>query len=454
MSEQKLTHEKVLLDPVHDFIHVEDQVVLDLINTPEFQRLRRVKATSVAHLVFHGAEHSRFSHSLGAYEIARRITSLFARRHARSTDNPSGWDPNERLVTIVAALLHDLGHGAFSHTFEHLFDTDHEAWTQAILTGDTHINQVLRQVGPDFPNKVASVIAKTYDNRQVVELISSQLDVDRMDYLLRDTYYTGTKYGAFDLDRVLRTLRPVDDGIAVDFNGFHAVEDYVISRYQMYLQVYFHPVSRGMEVILEHLLERAKTLYQEALQRDDADLSFAGPFLAPLFAGEQLTLQAYLALDDNVFLTYINLWQHHPDPILSDLAQRFLNRQPLKSIVITDETAELLPELTQLVSQAGYNPTYYTAQNDAYDLPYDDYNPLAKKPRTQIELLRRDGSRIELSTVSALVSAIKGRASIDRRFFFPKELLQLDDHGLFIDTVQNFQRYIKNDALTRPNDIG
>lgn len=452
MSEQKLAQEKVFLDPIHDFIQVQDQVILDLINTAEFQRLRRVRATSIANMVFHGAEHSRFSHSLGAYEIARRITSYFGRHFVSQTPDDGLWHPEERLVTITAALLHDVGHGAFSHTFEHIFDTDHEAWTQDILTGDTQINQVLRRVSPNFPNEVASVIAKTYKNKQVVQLISSQLDVDRMDYLLRDTYFTGTKYGEFDLDRILRTLRPVQDGIVVDYNGLHAVEDYITSRYQMYLQVYFHPASRGLEVLLEHLLERAQTLYDDARNTPGKDLSFVGPFLTPLFAGGKLTLEAYLALDDNVFWTYINLWQQHPDPILSDLARRFMTRKPLKSILVSSDADDLIDDVRDLVEKAGYPADFYTAENDAYDLPYDDYQPNAAKPRTQIDLLQKDGTRVELSTVSKLVAAIKGQASIDQRFFFPKEMLQVDGTDLLTDVRQEFQNYIKNDILVRPNE--
>ena len=133
--------------------------------------------------------------------------------------------------------------------FENLFDTDHEAITQEIIQNpETEIHQVLLQVAPDFPKKVASVIDHTYPNKQVVQLISSQIDADRMDYLLRDSYFTGASYGEFDLTRILRVIRPVENGIAFQRNGMHAIEDYVLSRYQMYMQVYFHPATRAMEV--------------------------------------------------------------------------------------------------------------------------------------------------------------------------------------------------------------
>ncbi|WP_405465189.1 HD domain-containing protein [Leuconostoc mesenteroides] len=445
MLKEKLPKEKVLRDPIHNFIHVEDPIILNLINTPEFQRLRRVKQLGITSSVFHGAEHSRFGHSVGVYELARRITERFEQYYS------DVWDPKERLLTLVSALLHDIGHGAFSHTFEHLFHTDHEAMTREIITGDTEIHRVLAQVSPDFPNKVASVIAKTYENPQVVQLISSQIDVDRMDYLLRDAYFTGTKYGEFDIDRILRTMQPTPDGIAFDIAGMHAVEDYIVSRYQMYLQVYFHPVSRGMEVLLEHLLQRAQELYRSNTTSEFAENDFVGPLLAPLFSDKKLTLSEYLKLDDNVFMTYINIWQSHSDPILSDLSQRFMGRRPLKSMEITDETAPLLEELEQLVDNAGFNPRFYTARNNACDLPYDDYKPNVAKPRTQIDFLLADGSHRELSDMSTLVAAIKGKASIDQRFFFPKEMLNIEPDELFADTFKKFRSFIRNNALTTPN---
>lgn len=141
------------------------------------------------------------------------------------------------------------------------FGTDHEAYTQEIIIGDTEVSEVLMRAGEEFPLKVAAIIKKNYPNQTLVKLISSQIDADRMDYLLRDAYYTGVSYGKFDLERILRVLRPSPDGngVIVKYSGMHAVEDYIMSRYQMYQQVYFHPVSRSGEVLLWKILERAKS---------------------------------------------------------------------------------------------------------------------------------------------------------------------------------------------------
>lgn len=428
--------EKVFRDPVHNYVHVDHQVIYDLINTKEFQRLRRIKQLGTSGYTFHGGEHSRFSHCLGAYEIARRITEIFNEKYSNV------WDSHESLLAMTAALLHDLGHGAYSHTFERLFDTNHEDITRQIITSpETEIHQALVQVSPDFPEKVASVINHTYPNKQVVQLISSQIDVDRMDYLLRDSFFTGASYGQFDLTRILRVICPVENGIAFKRNGMHAVEDYVVSRYQMYMQVYFHPASRAMEVLLQNLLKRAKFLYPA--QKDYFALS--SPNLIPFFEN-RVTLQDYLALDDGVMNTYFQVWMASPDKILSDLAQRFINRKVFKSIVFSQENEAHLDIMRDLVGQVGFDPDYYTAIHRNFDLPYDFYRPDVEKPRTQIEILQKDGNLAELSSLSPIVHSLAGTRQGDNRFYFPKEMLA--ETGLFSEKNHTFMHYIKNDQFT------
>lgn len=448
MVNEQLPKEKVLRDPIYNYIYVDNRIILDLINTPEFQRLRRIKQLGTASLIFHGAEHSRFGHCLGVYEITRRICNLFQRNYPTQTPGDGLWDDNERLIALCAALLHDVGHGPFSHTFEHIFHTNHEQITTQIITSpDTNINRILRRVSPDFPKQVASVITHTYKNPQVVQMISSQIDADRMDYLQRDAYYTGTNYGKFDLERILRVMRPYKGGITFEISGMHAVEDYILSRFQMYMQVYFHPVSRAMEAILEHLLERADKLYQGSV----TDLKFTPHMLMPFFNGN-FSLQDYLLLDDGVLTTYFAHWRTFPDTILSDLACRFLDRRPLKSVLYSDHTEPLLPKLRDLIQTAGFNSDYYTAVNDSYNLTYDTYNPQVAKPQTQIELIQPNGELVELSQISTLVAAIAGKISGDQRFFFPKEMLEKHQNIEIFDPIyEEFQQYIHNNEIVKPH---
>lgn len=427
--------EKVFRDPIHNYIHIKHPIIAQLIDTKEFQRLRRIKQVPATSYTFHGAEHNRFSHCLGVYDIARRVTEIFEQQYTNL------WQSEESLLTMVAGLLHDIGHGAYSHTFELLFDTDHEVYTKDIITNPkTEVNAVLRKVAPDFPEKVASVIDHTYPNKQVVQLISSQIDCDRMDYLLRDSYYTGTSYGQFDLTRILRVIQPVDNGIAFAKNGMHAVEDYLICRYQMYMQVYFHPASRAMEVLLQNLLKRAKYLYRIIPNY----FELTSPQLVPFFE-KQATLENYLSLDDGVMNTYFQIWMTSEDSILKDLANRFVNRKLLTSISFDDDNRPQLEELRRLVRQTGFNPDYYTGVHINLDLPYDVYKPKSNKPRTQIDIKEKDGSKHELSELSPLVASLSGNIHGDRRFYFPKEMLTSDD--LFSETKLAFQSFITNDHL-------
>ncbi|EHJ56793.1 hypothetical protein HMPREF9318_00721 [Streptococcus urinalis FB127-CNA-2] len=429
-------NEKVFRDPVHNYIHVNQKVIYDLINTPEFQRLRRIKQVPTTSFTFHGAEHSRFSHCLGVYEIARRVTEIFEQKY---TDI---WDTKESLLTMTAALLHDIGHGAYSHTFERLFETDHEAFTQEIITNPTtEINQILSKVSPDFPSKVASVINHTYPNKQVVQLISSQIDCDRMDYLLRDSYYSAANYGQFDLMRILRVIRPTTDGIVFDYSGMHSVEDYIVSRYQMYMQVYFHPASRGMEMLLQNLFKRAKYLYQ----RTHSYFEKSSPLLIPFFENHY-NLQDYLALDDGVMTTYFQSWMSSPDNILSDLAKRFINRVVPKSVTFEAKSEPSLDRLKDIVASVGFDPEYYTGVHVNFDLPYDIYRPERENPRMQIEIIQKDGNRQELSKLSPIVKTLTGTTFGDRRFYFPKEMLQTDD--LFSANKEVFISYLSNEHFT------
>ncbi|MCL2113449.1 MAG: HD domain-containing protein [Streptococcaceae bacterium] len=427
--------EKVFRDPVHNYINVNSSIISALIDTAEFQRLRRIKQLGTSSFTFHGAEHTRFSHCLGVYHIAKKITDYF------SMNFPLEWNPDENLLTQCAALLHDVGHGAYSHTFEGLFGTDHEAVTREIITSEeTEVNAILRQVSPDFPEKVASVISHEYANPQVVQLISSQIDADRMDYLLRDAYYTGAVYGQFDLTRILRVMVPTENGIAFKYSGMHAVEDYIVSRYQMYMQVYFHAASRSMEVLLQKMLARAKVLYAQCPDY----FATSSPCLVPFFEKNH-NLKNYLRLDDGVMNTYFQTWMEHDDKILSDLATAYINRHLLKSIKFDRNSIKEneLDVLSQLVSEAGFDPVYYTGIHSNYDLPYDFYRPSSSKPRTQIEILQKDGELTELSMLSPLIKSLTGTIHGNSRFYFPKVMLENPE----------FTKYIKNDTFISTDGV-
>ena len=241
---QQLTDEKVFKDPIHGFVRVTDMLIWQLIETPEFQRLRRIKQLGGTHIVYPTAEHSRFSHSLGVYFIARRMIDILSKQGTVFSET-------DRMLVLCAALLHDLGHGPFSHSFESVLGIDHEEFTRRILLEDTQINRLLESYASGFSKKVSDVIEKTYPDQLIVSLISSEIDADRLDYLLRDSYFTGTPYGEIDLERILRTMRVENGKVVFKYSGMHALEDYLFSRYQMYWQVYLHDCSLSFNSLIE-----------------------------------------------------------------------------------------------------------------------------------------------------------------------------------------------------------
>ncbi|GGA51195.1 HD domain-containing protein [Paenibacillus physcomitrellae] len=409
---QPLGEEKVFKDPVHNYIHVQDELIWALINTPEFQRLRRIRQLGTTFLTFHGAEHSRFSHSLGVYEITRRIISQFER------SGYSDWPKEERMVALCAALLHDLGHGPFSHSIEEAFEMDHEDWTCKILLGDTEVNRLLKQISENFPDKVAAVIRKDYDKPVVVNLVSSPLDADRMDYLLRDAYFTGVNYGTIDIDRILRMLRPFHGRVVVKESGMHAVEDYLMARYQMYWQVYFHPVTRSSEILLRQIFRRAKELWASGYS-----FKMMLDPLPGLFTRE-LTVAEYLQLDEALIQTVFLKWQNEEDAVLKDLCGRFMNRNLYKYVEIEQSDSESVEEIRQAFEAAGLNPIYDLEIDSPADLPYDIFKPEDGLTTNQILLLDRQEQLKEISEVSDIVRSISGIHRGRYQLYYPQDKLQ------------------------------
>jgi len=411
----KLSEEKVFKDPVHHSIFVQEPVIWKLIDTPEFQRLRRIRQLGTSYLTFHGAEHSRFSHSLGVYEITRKIIDQFERN--RYTD----WPREERLVALCAALLHDIGHGPFSHSLEQIFGTDHERWTCDLILGDTDVNRVLREADEELPRKVADVIRKSYEKPIVTSLVSSQMDADRMDYLLRDSYFTGVHYGTFDLDRILRVLRPHRESIVVKETGMHAVEAYLMSRYQMYWQVYFHPVTRSSEVMLRSIFRRARELYVAGYRFD-----FMLPPLESLFKGT-LCLGDFQELDESLLQTAFSQWKHEKDPVLSELCRRFLNRRLYKYIALDRREEGWIAELAEQWERAGLHPEYDLLIDTPTDLPYDVYDPETRqggRDKPPILLLDDNGTCEEISRRSEVIRSIAGLQKGKYYVYFPEEKLR------------------------------
>ncbi|MFD1988729.1 HD domain-containing protein [Paenibacillus nicotianae] len=427
---QPLGEEKVFKDPVHNYIHVQDRLIWTLINTPEFQRLRRIRQLGTSYLTFHGAEHSRFSHSLGVYEITRRIISQFER------GGYEDWPRDESLVALCAALLHDLGHGPFSHSIEEAFDMDHEEWTCRILLGDTEVNRVLEEAESGLAERVASVIRKDYEKKIVVNLVSSPLDADRMDYLLRDAYFTGVNYGTIDVDRILRMLRPHNGRVVVKESGMHAIEDYLMARYQMYWQVYFHPVTRSSDIVLRQIFRRAKELFDQGFE-----FKFLPYPLPALFEGN-IQVHDYLLLDEALVQTAFMQWTREEDEILADVCHRFMQRRLYKYVETDLIDLETIDSIRNEFARVGLHPEYDLEIDFPTDLPYDVFRPGDPKKEKQILLLDRQNRIQEISEVSDIVRSISGIHRGRYHLYYPQDKLEKVIHQLSEEVAAIFENKI------------
>lgn len=300
---------------------------------------------------------------------------------------------------------------------------NHEEWTCRIITGDTEVGAILRRYAPDFPEKVASVIQKTYEKPIVVNLVTSPLDADRMDYLLRDAYFTGVNYGTIDLDRILRMLRPYHGRIVVKESGMHAVEDYLMSRYQMYWQIYFHPVTRSSEIILRQIFKRAKTLLQHGFQ-----FRFMIDPLPQLFEGE-LSVNEYLQLDEALIQTAFTQWRKEDDTVLSELCERFMDRKLYKYVELEQVDLTIMEEIREAFVQAGLDPEYDLEIDFPSDNPYDVFRPDESTDK-QILLLDRQDNLRELSEVSDIVRSISGLHRGKHHLYYPQNKVDAIIHEL------------------------
>ncbi|MGL5295344.1 MAG: HD domain-containing protein [Culicoidibacterales bacterium] len=410
-----LAEVKVFRDPIYTYIYVKDRLIWDLINTRPMQRLRRIHQLGGTFQAFPSAEHTRFGHALGVYEMARLIVETVP-------DVTKALNERERLLVLSAALLHDIGHGPFSHAMETLFNMNHEQLTiDLILDQSGEIYPLLQQIDICFAEDVAAIIAKTYERKLLVQIISSQLDADRMDYLRRDSYFAGVPYGNFDPIRILRVMRVVDGKLVFKQSGMHAIENYIMSRYHMYWQIYFHPIGRSYELVLSLVVNRIQILRNMGYSfKVEPTLLFT---LCDY--GQTIDLATYLLIDENTIYYYMNMFTTEKDEQLSELAYRFLNRQLLQYTNDMDGTKarqlkdfcqnyakDLLP-LCILDEPLAQQPYHY----------YQSHHRLGIAP---IELLLEDGTLAEIADVSPIVRAISHEESERKRYlFYPKRRIQL-----------------------------
>ncbi len=310
---------KIINDPVYGFITINHPLIFDIIAHRYYQRLRRIKQMAMAQLVYPGAVHTRLHHSLGAYHLMGNAVNELRSKGIDIT-------PDEEIAVKAAILLHDVGHGPFSHALE-----------QVVVQGVHHEQlslQIMEKMNRDLNGQLSLAIAiftDQYHKPFLHQLISGQLDVDRMDYLSRDSFFCGVSEGVIGYDRILKMLMVHEGQLMIEEKGIYSVEKFLVARRQMYWQVYLHKTVLAAERMLVKILERVREIYQPndtALQTQSAIDFFLGDFDGNMNDG---TLDLFCSLDDHDIMHALKRWSKHSDAILSLLCKRFLNRQLYKS---------------------------------------------------------------------------------------------------------------------------
>ena len=412
--------ERIVRDPIHDFISLSDyEFIQKLVDTEYFQRLRRLFQLGVSAFVYPTATHNRLSHSLGAMELFGRIFDNLHKHDESETIT------NLRKIGKATILLHDIGHGPLSHVSEKIFGFKHVDLTVEILQ-NTEIKDILGQSEINVGD-VVKIIKNTSspEHNYISQLVSSELDVDRLDYLTRDAYFTGVSFGRIDLERIVRTLEIYKgggdiDGYVVSSNkGLEAIESYVLGRHLMHQGVYYHKTTRGFERLIESAFKRAKSLAQ------DNKLEFPKEFEF-LKNDNGLSVNDLVELDDYVVYNLIKQWRKQEDDTLNKLATRIITRKPLKSIEpvqfiqFIDNQEKIRDEL----NDKGFDPDYYLLYDESIETPYSPYSPKGADDKTtvmtNIFVLNKNNEPEEISQLSKVVK-ILAEVQSNFRIYIPEE---------------------------------
>lgn len=356
---------KIINDPVYGFVNIPTELIFDILSHPYFQRLRRIRQMGLAEVVYPGATHTRFHHAIGAMHLMQQAIDVLLSKGHHITEI-------EIEATLLAILLHDVGHGPFSHTLE-----------ATILKGVHHeevslkIFQSLNQQYDGRLTKAIEIFKGTYHKHFLHQLVSGQLDTDRMDYLNRDSFYTGVAEGVIGYDRIIKMLDVHDDKLVVEEKGIYSIEKFIVSRRLMYWQVYLHKTSIAADHMLINVLQRAKDLVKEGKKNfflsPNMEYFISNEISLEEFLNDNTHLEKFVQLDDIDILFALKMWMNHEDPILSYLSTCLIDRHLFK-IKYTDSDSELSGRLKEIFYSkhpelSGYDEYLFnsgTVANNAY----------------------------------------------------------------------------------------
>lgn len=415
MTDNYLNKKKIINDPVFGFINLQSELIFDLIEHPYLQRLRRIKQLGLSYLVYPGANHSRFEHALGAsHLIQQAITVLRLKGHEITEE--------EADAVTVAILLHDIGHAPFSHVLENtLAEIPHEEISLLLMD----------KLNEQFDGRLdlaIKIFRNKYKKHFLHQLVAGQLDMDRLDYLSRDSFFTGVAEGVVGIDRIIKMLNIWNDQLAVDLKGIYSIEKFLIARRLMYWQVYLHKTVVSAEFLLLNILKRAKELVLSGT--DIFATHTLKVFLQNNFTSENLrsntlingksVLDWFVLLDDNDIMTSVKEWQSQTDPVLSALSQRLIQRKLFKVTLNSRPVSkkwkeEMLHRITQEITGNAALSPYFLMTGEITNNAYNRHTE-------KIKILFKNGEVKNMENASDINLAVFTKTV--RKFFvcFPKEL--------------------------------
>lgn len=406
---------KIINDPVHGFINIQDDLLFSIIEHPYFQRLRRIKQLGLTNLVYPGALHNRFNHALGAMHLmGEAIRDLRLKGQIISEE--------EEQAALIAILLHDIGHGPFSHALESSIVSEVSHETLSLL--------FMEKLNTEFDGKLTMAIdifKGEYAKKFLHQLVSSQLDVDRMDYLQRDSYFTGVSEGVIGTQRIIKMMNVVNDQLVIEAKGIYSIENFLTSRRIMYWQVYLHKTVLSAEFLLIKILQRAKFLSKKGVAlfaSNSLNYFLEHQIGMSDFAKNDESLKRFASLDDLDILSAVKMWCEHNDNVLSSLSKKLINRQLFKVDLKPEEFDEAyVLKLQQLyalqtgmsVEDAAY--FVFTGKASTYT-----YNPEQDK----INILLKSGELMDISLASDQLNVEALSKGVKKYFMcFPKEIAKL-----------------------------
>lgn len=404
---EKINKRKIFNDPVLGFVSISDELLFDIIEHPYFQRLRRISQTGLSYYVYPGSTHSRFLHALGCINLMQ-IT------HKVLKDKGVKISKEEERASLMAILLHDIGHGPFSHALE-----------STLLEGIHHENlsiTFMKLLNEEFNNELSlaiDIFLNKYPRKFFHQLISSQIDLDRLDYLKRDSFFTGVSEGNVNSERIITMMNVVNDELVIDGKGIYSIEKYLTSRMFMYWQVYFHKTSVTAEIYLIEALKRAKQLVKKGKNVPSSDVLQYFLEKSDFIEINKIDLEKFAQLDDSDVISALKLWQSHEDKTLSLLSQFIIQRKLPSSLIISEpisneKVQQIKNEVKKLYSieDAGY----FVHQKELSVLAYND----TKDP---IKLLLKNGEILELQKADNQVLVKDLRKKITRyHICIPREI--------------------------------